>query len=417
MKLIEIGFMNMKHVFKKISKEELASYIELFSKNSSFKEAVVEETYSATKTNCDMLSDFLVRYAISTGDLSLQSIENISKDFLIKNHEMNKQRENKTLLEIQKEDEKRTRKNRLFDSVVSNKIIECYTTQFSIKAPISSHNMAKIINAIAIQNGLCKFNTHSFAGALYDDVSKNGLDISREYFNEEFKSLNKLTNSPYKIGKLCYCELSEASFDYLHMSPERLWMALAGGEKQCNGETKKEFAVRLLLQKLENSSFTNEEKNKIYTDTIKMIDFYCNTDDVCMAIMEEKYEKPLLFDYTNSIMNEIIFRLVNKIPKEYITQLKEIKDDKNIQNPLIKIEQILNEVNQISEESAKVVNDVKNDIMFESLTKRCLNNYENVNANGYEAEGGKISIDQMAIAKFPDISQEFGKVNEEFNEL
>ena len=271
MKLMEIGFMNMKHVFKKISKEELASYIELFSKNNSFKEAVIEETYSATKTNCDMLSDFLVRYAISTGDLSLQSIENISKDFAEKNREMNKERENISLLEIQKQDEKRTRKNRLFDSVVSERIIESYATQFGIKTPISSHNIAKIINAIAIQNGLCKFHTHSFAGALYDDVSKNGLDISREYFNEEFKSLNKLTNSPYKIGKLCYCELSQASFDYLHMSPERLWMALAGGEKQHNGETKKEFAVRLLLQKLENSSLANEEKRKIYEQILERI--------------------------------------------------------------------------------------------------------------------------------------------------
>ena len=60
-------------------------------------------------------------------------------------------------------------------------------------------------------------------------LKKEGLDISKEKFKEEYAILRNVgLFQPYQTGNLLFCELSKASFGYAQYAPERLIYSLGG---------------------------------------------------------------------------------------------------------------------------------------------------------------------------------------------
>lgn len=67
---------------------------------------------------------------------------------------------------------------------------------------LSLEDRVKIQEYVYIRNRNNSFYTHCFPGALLEEVSTNGLDISRELFKDEYKILATCFETPYKTGEL-----------------------------------------------------------------------------------------------------------------------------------------------------------------------------------------------------------------------
>lgn len=77
-----------------------------------------------------------------------------------------------------------------------------YDKIFMNPKKLSLEDRVKIQEYVYIRNRNNSFYTHCFPGALLEEVSTNGLDISRELFKDEYKILATCFETPYKTGEL-----------------------------------------------------------------------------------------------------------------------------------------------------------------------------------------------------------------------
>ena len=128
------------------------------------------------------------------------------------------------------------------------------------------------------------FATHTFNAALIDAIDKDGLDSSKEMFQEHFETL-----TPYaKIYKtsLRLTAASNTTFDYANDSPERFMMTvLSSYLDRESGETTEQYYKRRFNRGLEQETFNAEDKARIKKAGTELIEFYGQPKTAGVAII------------------------------------------------------------------------------------------------------------------------------------
>ena len=165
-----------------ISEQEMAAYISrAFSANSVKRMITEEDTLYHSEELFQKFGNILQAYASATGDLSNETIDSLAKDL----------HEHKDILRQPYDRNTRLEAEQIyFGKYVMPKIIENYAKKMKIEQPLSLSDSCKILAAVETSSKNNRFRTHSFNGALFPEIKKNGLDINKEMFTEEFNILS-----------------------------------------------------------------------------------------------------------------------------------------------------------------------------------------------------------------------------------
>lgn len=343
------------------------------------------------------VAELLMHYVCSTGDKSESKLNNIMQDCIDNIELLN----NRTYIGITYPVNK---KQKLFEKTVYQHIEKYWRKKLNISGN-SLEDIEKITTAVTTQCFNNKFRTHSFNGALVDIVEKEGLDISREMFAEEYRILSKISKTPYSKGELYFCELGAGTFGYMHRSPERFWLTLDGGLKRGENEDVKDYAIRNFeeLLRKHQPNLTKEEFVQIYNAGIKMINFYCSSPEVGVAVI--KLSENITDDCDTSswivlkiktLLSRIPLKQKIKLPKDFETALNKIPNNKE---GLIQLSSMLNQYQQIDEELKNVIEETKVKTMQIVMEESSLNNFSyEGNVDGYRVVGGKLARKDFGLA-------------------
>lgn len=365
-----------------ISNEEMASYLNLAYNSENFIKIVSSAKNEGNATlYFQKLGNAIAKYYISTGDNTLEGINAVCNLFM------------------------QSYLNGTFDDKFMELIISKCAKDIGIEKTPTIGEKTTIVNLVATRNINNQFYTHCFPGALYNTVKQNGLDISNEMFKEELGLLEKYFKTGFKTGKLCYCELSEASLSYANQSvPERVKFAL-GGNILFAKETKHEsflFSLRNnLIQLVQVGKLRKDDFNTVYMAGKKLIDFYCQSENSAIAVFRNnrptrennslKLFNGFLVD--SSIRNTLF---ANKLQKILMAcQNNPNNMAKILDEGLEELEKIFPEFKQLAE---KVLN---NELIFQMKIRAVANFMHGGYADGYEIESGKLLPTEFAITVCP----------------
>lgn len=371
----------------KISQDEMAQFLEKIY-NSVVVRQQIANCPSLAKADdlSDYIGEFLVHYAVSTGDLSQGAIDRLAQSIA------------KTY-----NGAKNISKDELFFSTAGAAIVDKVAQGLGMKSPFSLDDYSLILMNIEMQNKSNRFSTHSFNGALLEEVDKNGLDISKELFKDEFAQLQKIgAKTTFKTGKLNVCELSYASFGYLHRNPERVFMAFSGEERQKDDQTQREFYTQGLKNLAEKSALGQQEKQQVVQAGERVIDFYTSSDKSCMAIIREKEISPSSSTAQNLLMNGlggVAYKIPIKVRQQLDTdEYRQAYQAKDVG----KIGEILQQWANEHPEIEPTLQQQMEKSFYDALKFGALNNFSNSYADGYDIADGKLERDKFAIASFVD---------------
>lgn len=394
--------------FNKISKEEMAAYIEKIFNNEKVKDAILNQDRRIDARNLnDLIFEFCTMYARSTGDLSEEAVEKIAarcQDGFAE-YNVNKFKPQKY---------NGSAKAAYFDQTTGPLITKFWAEQLSLNK-LSIASSIDILSAVSTANMINCFDTHSFSGALFDEVNQNGLDISKEMFRDEYQTLAKIGSSPYIVGKLFNCEMSYATIGYTYSSPERLRMTLsASGKEQGREESDNAFLNRMLIEKIESAKLSEEDKNACLAAGRTMIDFYEQSTSSAIAIMDGQRQEKFM-DMTEGMLKSlpniemyISYKNRKLIPKELFTELKSVVKDSANPSRIANVEEVLTKIKAVSPEVEKEINILLKEAWYnKKMTESAISNFETANATGYEVTGGKISRQDMGIAHFTNLVKEY----------
>lgn len=390
-----------------ISEQEMADYISrAFSANSVKRMLTEADTLHRSETLFQKFGNILQAYACTTGDLSNETIDSLAKDL----------HEHKDILQQPYDQNTRLEAEQIyFGKYVMPKIIENYAKKMKIDQPLSLSDSCKILAAVETSNKNNRFRTHSFNGALLTEIKKNGLDINKEMFIEEFNVLSSANMmQPYQRGNLLFCELSKASFGYALRAPERLVMSLSRyGSEQKKDQSTNEFLTQELRDNLsENQNLSDTDKQKNFAAGKKIIDFYFgehNKSAIAFVkdkipytpVTSEKYEQMLGSQLSSVIFSMRLTSFLDKnndlsMKNEYEKATKAFKANKDVS----KLFDFVGKFNVKYPEN-NILKRATEMFMVKSMTKFGLNNFTyDGYADGYKIDGGKMSKDQFALAEF-----------------
>jgi len=343
------------------------------------------------------IGKIITAYVTSTGDISLMSASRIINDY---NNVSRKEGKNFNI------------SNFYIQYVLP---VSIYKLGYPVK-PISEMSVNEIINIeqhIKTISNNNKFYTHSFNGALENEISSNGLDISKEMFSKEIASLAKLTGkTPFKTGKLCYVELGEHSFQYAMGSPEKIYQMLNYStiNKQHENETLHEYYKRCLEELLNTSSLSQEEKKEIYDNGMKIIDYYYSQDKSCIAIIDNQssdiYPDFIRITYNSFLgLKSSIFSIL-KYDKQIGILYSEVEKALNSKTPncLELLEEFRKEFNSKYPQN-KTIELMLQQQVTKVVTESCLNNFSHTGfGDGFVVPTGKVSPEKISIATFTNIN-------------
>lgn len=389
-----------------ISEYEMADYISRAFSAESVKQMLrKEDTIGLSEDLFQKFGNILQAYASATGDLSDKSINSLANDLSKHKDILRQPYDRKTKLDGEKI---------YFSKYVMPKIIENYAMRMKIEQPLSLSDACKILAAVETN---CKnncFRTHSFNGALLPEIKKNGLDIHKEMFVEEFNILSSADmRQPYQKGNLLFCELSKASFGYALRAPERLFMSLHRPDsEQKKDQSTNEFLTQRLQDNLsENSNLSSNDKQKVFTAGKKIIDFYFGEHNKSaiafiklkhspVSAASEKYKRmyslSLSYSLSNSLSKFLDKNNDSTMKEDYKKAVEAFKADKNTQ----KLFDFVDKFNKKYPENDILKRETEQ-FMIDSMTTFALNNFSyNGNADGYIIDSGKMPRDQFALAEF-----------------
>ena len=398
-----------------LNESDIADVIESIFNSAKMSDLVVaaEENNISEDTAVNIVAELLVHYVCATGDTNVhkfdqiidECIDNIkllsNRSYVVPTPNVNK-------------------KQNLFEKTVYPHIENYWRRKLNIHDN-ELVSVEKISTAIGIQCRNNRFRTHSFNGALTEIVERDGLDISKEMFEEEYRILSKISGTPYSTGELYFCDLGAGTFSYMHRSPERFWNTIDGMVKEEKGEDIKEFAIRNLkeLLKKHKEKLTQEELIEIYNAGMRMIDFYCSTPKVSIAITKPSDNITDNVDMSADVVNKVRSLLLRipykqrkKLPEDFATQLNKISPNKQ---GLIQLASLLDQYKQIDEELKNTIEEIITKAMHLVVEERSLNKFMNPGClDGYGVEGGKMDRKGFALATVVDPILQ-NKHNQEFN--
>lgn len=365
-----------------ISNEMMADYLTSVYENELVKKIISgAQSEGLASLYFQKLGNSLAKYYISTGDNTLEGINNVCNLFM------------------------QTYLNQTFDDQFMEFIISKCAKDKGIKHNPTVGEKAEIVNLVASRNINNSFYTHCFPGSLYSTVKQNGLDISNEMFKDELELLEKYFKTGFKTGKLCYCELSEASLSYATQNvPERVKFAL-GGSILFTKENKTEsflFSLRNnLIRLLQVGTLRKDDFYKVYEAGKKLIEFYCTNSQSAIAVFRKN--NAIRKDYSISLFKtlNIDSNLRGTIIEKKLREIA-LACQNNPQNTSIILEDGLRELENISPELKSIAEKILNDDLIFQMKNRAVRNYMHGGyADGYEIESGKLSSADFAITLCP----------------
>lgn len=362
---------------KFITNQEMSAYLNLAFNSEIFRKII------GNCKNYDnvfgKLGNVLAKYYISTMDNSMEGIELVCNLFI-----------NEYL-------------NNTFDKKFMNLLIDRCAESANLSGEITIVDKIKIVEIIRNRNLQNMFYTHCFPGALYETVASNGLDISNELFKAELSLLERYFRTAYKVGKLCYCEFSEASLSYaISNVPERVGLAL-GGVTNNNGKNKHEsylnsFRNKLLLL-LREGEINQKRFEELFEAGKRIIDFYCSNQQSCIAVFRNNSFQ------TQEIQSNLfnVIRIDSKLRGTFIgTKMSALLKRCQLEpsKASIILEEGLLELETISPELKSIFIEILNNSLNDYLLKYGVKNYSFGGfADGYEIPSGKLSTDEFSIVR------------------
>lgn len=387
------------YVINKISKEEVAEYIEQVLSSNFYEDIIskMKNRNSAISFYRD-IGKILPSYISATGDLNIATAQDILQE----------------LASIKDIEDKDFNLNDFYSKYIIPKITRFLGYSDKPFSEMSINEMIRIENHINITSKNNRFYTHSFSGALYEKINEDGLNINNEMFIQEYDSLRKLSgDSPFKTGQLFFCELGEHSFQYATKSPERLSMILTKPinnqqTKQREDETLQEYFIRCLEEQLTHSNLSNEDKEVIRKDGLKLINFYYGQQKSCIAVMNADnvgYSDTIAPLYTNMLSfktkNIAIFRQDEEMNLLYMSVLESLKNREfDCIDKLDRFREIFNS----KYSNNKTLNELLEHTFNRTVIEFCTNNVSRSgHGDGYVAKNGIIERDKISIANFKNI--------------
>ena len=396
-----------------LENEDIASYIESIYLSQEMVELSKQgKSFKGVKQDSSILAEFLVRYAIATGDLSSESISKISKKFLERQEDFAKLTLSKCNIKTGK-----AAKQILFEDVVIPEIVDVWAKKVGIKEPYKLKDQSKIASMVALQSQNNEFRTHSFNSAILEDVEKNGLDISKELFKDELQAFMPVGTQAYKSGVLNTCELSEASFGYASIVPERVKNILSSGhDDQQVDETRHEYLTRCIDENLANSNLSPLQKSKLKADSKKIIDFYYGHESASIAIIRQNNKINSTFRNCNpnmvSALSDFIRfpatqKMFNNLPADYRQKIKGLLTGRDANDAIKQLDMIFEEIRQNNPECGQIINNITSYVAGSVFCSKALNNFLQSTGTGFNIEGGRIDRNKFAIATYQDPAKMF----------
>ena len=387
---------------KKISKEDVANYIFKVFNNPEIQKVIANfATFGGAKGAFETLGNYLTKYYISTLDDSLSSAKTII-DLYVESYE----------------DPKIS-----FDHNYSEFMIrQCAKTNTpTLKERLNA------IKVIAERNQESTFYTHCFPGALRPSIEKYGLDASREMdFGGDLRLLEQYNRTSFKIGKICFCELSSASLSYATTAvPERVSYALGGSPKTDHANSTYDFYLKSFKKNVEKmkaeGKFKSEEECARYEEAgIRIIDFYCSKPTEGIAIIEEHAsqtslddQKRLLIECASALKNS-----ANQCPlleKQIVEMEKKIRESTSYDEAADIFDKTITRLKGILPNFEKTITR----LIHEGITNYLIQKgVKNLKHGGFADGYGKPSIprEEIAIAEIPAISDMYFKLHRESQE-
>ncbi len=397
---------------EKLSKEDIAGYFERAFNNPVVKKMLNgSSSLSQASSNFEHFGNILQAYITSTGDLSDVMIETLANDFEKYSHKISQP------VNTNKIDGKQI----YFAEHIMPYVMSHHMNKQGLKEPLNFEQTAKILKSIQLNCTNNRFLTHSFNAALLEDIKKEGLDISKEKFKEEYAILRNVDLfQPYQTGNLLFCELSKASFGYAKYTPERLIYSLGGNMSSHDEQhTINEHFTESFQRCLQSKNLSTEQHSKVFAAGKKMIDFYFGKDIKSAIAFKANSERiyteenniahaELKYALTNWLLSSQIERLCNSqnLHQLYDRFKKAVEDIKST-GSYKKMDAFVTEFASHFPNN-KTFQTILKDATIKAVTKDCLNNFtQNGCADGYRIEDGKLGIDKFSVAVIPNPIEQY----------
>ena len=368
----------------------MASYLNMIFNSSELNSSYCQNPKSANLIFQD-IGNILAKYYISTGDNSFESAKELLDAYL--NCESSKS---------------------FFQEYFMPKVEKRVAEKLSIKSnKLSLEDRVKIQEYVYARNEKNLFYTHCFPGALLEEVSTNGLDISRELFQDEYKTLATCFRTSYKTGQLNYCELSSASLSYATSGmPERVGYSIGGVNNKSHSESLHDAYARSLDENLkkeyEQGHIDEETMGRMRQAGTRIIDFYARGTSG-IAVFREN----------NQRAHQEVF-LDKKIIKDFSFFGKELKGTcfediiargkkeatENPERAFEIYENMFKEIIHVYPDAREGISEFVNRTLAFNMSHFAINNYMYGGfADGYYVDSGKMSPNEFAIVTFETPSE------------
>lgn len=388
-----------------LSNEDMAGFIHRMYRTIDVKSIMrLSRSAADVRVYTAELSEFLVQYAISTGDISNNAICKISQKFI-----QNIQRHDELNSNVQY-NMGRMAKEILFEEIVMPEIIQYWGDKLQLNHKLSLKDVAQIIDAVYLQSKNNVFHTHSFNYAILPEVKQYGLDISREKFKPELLRFAPAGRQVYQTGVLNTCELSDTTFGYASIVPERVKNTFwEPGIEQRDGEKLSDYLMRCVDHKLANLDATYSEKCIMKNDAYKIIDFYYGHTKASIAVIRQdkgivekdvnvaEWMASAIFSFVHYPHTNEIFSTLSKGNREQIKGIKGTEPD-----ALELLEKALNDAGREGDKQKMAVSKIKEYLCGYCMCRYALNNFTRSMGDGYVIREGKIDRSKFAIATYED---------------
>ena len=390
-----------KSAYKDISAEEMAAYFQSALNGDTMKKIINgAPTIFKAEALYQKTAKMLLGYVSATGDLSAQKQKVLLQTFAEHGSEALKPYDERL---------KSDGAGIYFSKYIVPEIIAYHAKNRPAGEKDGAEALTGLLEAAYAQGHCGSFYTHAFNGALYDEVSRNGLDISKEKFLDEYAVLQEVgLFQPFKKGVLCLADLSEASFGYAQASPERLHRTLEPQSRRGNDETRREYLRRGLEEFLERQDNMPEaEKQKVRTAGRRLADFYTTGEarkSVIAFIKDEKATAKDTQDGSEAVRKSFAF---------YFGRAMQIKGrrldwDETLRNQWRDLqdkgfEGVCEFIRTYKAQKPEAVmfDEIIRDAAADTIGNTCLKNFAyGGNADGYGVPGGKIAADKLAFCVF-----------------
>ena len=387
--------------YKDISAEEMAAYFQR-ALNSETMKKIINGAPSISKAEASyrQAAKMLLGYVSATGDLSAQKQTELLRTFAEHGAEALKPYDERL---------KNDGSGIYFAKYVAPEIMAYHAKNRPAGEKDGTEALMGLLEAAYAQGHCGSFYTHAFNGALYDEVSRNGLDISKEKFLDEYAVLREAGRfQPFKRGVLCLADLSETSFGYAQASPESLHRVLESRSRRRDDETRREYLRRGLEEFLERpSNMTEAEKQKVRTAGRRLADFYTTgkaRKSVITFLKDEKAAATDTQDGSDTVRKNFAFSFARAMQVkgrrlDWDEALRSQWNDLQYKgfegvNGFIR-------AYKAKKPEAPVFDEIVRDAVADTIGKVCLQNFAyGGNADGHVVPGGKIAAEKLAFCVF-----------------